>query len=46
MFTGRYLCDFATHIDFRVNDRTLRTQAINSLFFQVPLTDSSKMVFL
>ena len=29
MFSGRYLYDFATHIDFRVYDRTLRTQAMS-----------------
>ena len=28
MFIGRYLYDFATHIDFRVYDRTLRIQAM------------------
>ena len=31
MFSGRYLYDFATLIDFRVNDRTLRTQAMSLL---------------
>ena len=30
-FSGRYLYYFATHIDFRVYDRTLRTQAMFSL---------------
>ena len=29
MFSGRYLFDFATHIDFCVYDRTLRTQAMS-----------------
>ena len=29
MFSGRYLYDFATHNDFRVYDRTLRTQAMS-----------------
>ena len=28
-FSGRYLFDFATHIDFRVFDPTLRTQAMS-----------------
>ena len=29
MFSGRYLYDFATHIDFRINDRTLKTPAMS-----------------
>ena len=33
MFSGRYLYDFATHIDFRVHDRTLRTQAMSLITY-------------
>ena len=29
MFSGRYLYDFATHIDIRVYDQNLRTQAMS-----------------
>ena len=45
MFIGRYLYDFATHIDFRVYDRALRTQAMSLINCNYHLLAHQKSFF-